>query len=186
MCLGSQHLLRASLCESWLGSPSLQPAPLSPSPCAGSNPRRNPSASQPSHHVLWRNVDFWGPCVLLRPSPVICMLEKYWQPSDLPYLFKALPHGNAALFYGGEVCVLFNSEGQEPRIACKINVNQLQHNQDTHSCLIRVLSFPLSFSDLYTVIRNLVILSAPQQGLLGSFMCLNFKYFHTSLTQLPV
>lgn len=41
------------------------------------------------------------------------------------YLLKALPHRNAALFYWGSMCVLFNSERQEPRIAHKINVNQL-------------------------------------------------------------
>lgn len=113
------------------------------------------SPSQPSCNVLWWNGDSWGPSSLFRSNPTICMLEKYWQPSDLSYLLQALPLRNAALFYWGEVCVLFNSECQAPRIAGKINVNQLQHNQDTHSCLIRVLSFPLSFSDLYTAIRNL-------------------------------
>lgn len=113
------------------------------------------SPSQPSCNVLWWNGDSWGPSSLFRSNPTICTLGKYWQPSALSYLLQALPHRNAALFYWGEVCVLFNSERQAPRIAGKINVNQLQHNQDTHSCLIRVLSFPLSFSDLYTAIRNL-------------------------------
>lgn len=99
--------------------PSLHPCVLR------SSPRQNASQSQPSCNSLWRNMDFWGPCFLLRSNSAICMLEKYWQPSDLSYLFKALPHGNAALLYWGEVCVLFNSERQAPRIACKINVNQL-------------------------------------------------------------
>lgn len=46
-------------------------------------------------------------------------------PSTPSYLLKALPHRNAALLYWGSVCVLFNSERQAPRIARKINVNQL-------------------------------------------------------------
>lgn len=70
-------------------------------------------------------VDSWSPCFLFRLNAAICVLEKYWQFSDLSYLLKAFPHSNAALFYWGKVCVLFNSECWVPRIACKINVNQV-------------------------------------------------------------
>lgn len=83
-----------------------------------------PQNSLPSCSAFY-SVDFRSPCFMFRLNPAICMLEKYWQFSNLSYLLKAFPHSNVALFSWGKVCVLLNSECWVPRIAYKINVNQV-------------------------------------------------------------